>query len=105
MQYSFWDDFGLPSFALSLAVASTCVYRVPGRVAGSAVAYRRHFVCFHLLLGLALLSHIAVTVRMITCFFTFYCLTLWAKEVLCFRSFVLRSTFWLQIHALDEHEF
>lgn len=74
MQYSFWDDFGLPSFALSLAVASTCVYRVPGRVAGSAVAYRRHFVCFHLLLGLALLSHIAVTVRMITCFFTFYCL-------------------------------
>lgn len=35
----------------------------PGRVAGSAVACRKHFVCFHVLLGLALLSHIAVTVR------------------------------------------
>eukprot|EP00903_Cladosiphon_okamuranus_P019100 g17577.t1 len=33
-----------------------------GRVAGSAVAYRWHFVCFHLLLGLTLLSHLAVTV-------------------------------------------
>lgn len=90
-------DAGILSFAL----ASNCVTRVPGRVAGSAVSYRGHFVCFHLLLGLALLSHLAVTVRpMLLC-----CLTAHEKDALCFRSFVLWQPLCSPIHTLDGHEF